>query len=122
MAAGAARATAGRDRPPEHRPIASYAKAERGALPDAVLGADRFQLVALAKNNVHRVRQRVTRESCGQRGRKADPAWAARRRLLTEHERLQHVARYTLESCLCQIARKPLSRKGCHATACISVP
>jgi hypothetical protein len=35
------------------------------------------------------VRQRVIRETEGRRGRKTDPAWAARRRLLTGHERLR---------------------------------
>ncbi len=35
------------------------------------------------------VRQRVIRETEGRRGRKSDPAWAARRRLLTAHERLR---------------------------------
>jgi transposase len=68
---------------------ASYAKAVREALPDAVLVADRFHLVALANDMLTQVRQRVIRESCGRRGRKTDPAWAARRRLLTGHERLR---------------------------------
>ncbi len=34
------------------------------------------------------VRQRVTREALGRRGRKADPQWANRRRLLSGHEHL----------------------------------
>jgi len=68
---------------------ASYAKAVRDALPDAVLVADRFHLVALANDMLTQVRQRVTRESCGRRGRKTDPAWANRRRLLTGYERLR---------------------------------
>jgi len=68
---------------------ASYAKAVREALPGAVLVADRFHLVALANDMLTQVRQRVIRESCGRRGRKTDPAWAARRRLLTGHERLR---------------------------------
>jgi transposase len=68
---------------------ASYAKAVRQALPDAVLVADRFHLVHLANDMLTQVRQRVTRESQGRRGRKTDPAWASRRRLLTAHERLR---------------------------------
>ena len=68
---------------------ASYAKAVREALPDAVLVADRFHLVALANDMLTQVRQRVIRETEGRRGRKSDPAWAARRRLLTGHERLR---------------------------------
>jgi transposase len=69
---------------------ASYAKAAREALPDAVLVADRFHLVALANDMFTQVRQRVIRETEGRRGRKTDdPAWAARRRLLTGYERLR---------------------------------
>jgi len=68
---------------------ASYAKAVREALPAAVLVADRFHVGALANDMLTHVRQRVVRESCGRRGRKTDPAWAARRRLLTGHERLR---------------------------------
>jgi len=68
---------------------ASYAKAVREALPGAVLVADRFHLVALANDMLTQVRQRVIRETQGRRGRKSDPAWAARRRLLTGHERLR---------------------------------
>ena len=68
---------------------ASYAKAVRDVLPDAVLVADRFHLVALANDMLTGVRQRVIRETQGRRGRKTDPAWAARRRLLTGHERLR---------------------------------
>jgi transposase len=68
---------------------ASYAKAVREALPDAVLVADRFHLVQLANKMVTDVRQRVIRETEGRRGRKTDPAWTARRRLLTAHERLR---------------------------------
>jgi len=68
---------------------ASYAKAVREALPDAILVADRFHLVHLANDMLTQVRQRVIRESYGRRGRKTDPAWAVRRRLLTAHERLR---------------------------------
>ena len=68
---------------------ASYAKAVRDALPDAVLVADRYHLVQLANDMLTQVRQRVIRETQGRRGRKTDPAWAARRRLLTAHERLR---------------------------------
>jgi len=68
---------------------ASYAKAVREALPGAVLVADRYHLVQLANDMLTQVRQRVIRETQGRRGRKSDPAWAARRRLLTGHERLR---------------------------------
>ena len=68
---------------------ASYAKAVRQALPAAVLVADRFHVGALANDMLTQVRQRVIRETQGRRGRKTDPAWANRRRLLTAHERLR---------------------------------
>ena len=67
---------------------ASYAKAVREGLPQAVIVADRFHLVRLANDMVTEVRQRVTREHYGRRGRKADPAWVSRRRLLTGYPRL----------------------------------
>lgn len=67
---------------------ASYAKAVRVGLPHAVLVADRFHLVRLGNDMVTEVRQRVTREHQGRRGRKIDPAWTSRRRLLTGFERL----------------------------------
>jgi transposase len=67
---------------------ASYAKAVRDALPHAVLVADRFHLVRLGNDTLTAVRQRVLREHEGRRGRKIDPAWRARRRLLTAHERV----------------------------------
>jgi transposase len=67
---------------------ASYAKAVRTALPAAVIVADRFHLVSLANDMLTEVRQRVTREHYGRRGRKSDPAWTSRRRLLTGYPRL----------------------------------
>lgn len=67
---------------------ASYLKAVTDALPDAVVVADRFHLVQLANQNLTEVRQRATRDARGRRGRKKDPEWAGRRRLLTGHENL----------------------------------
>ena len=67
---------------------ASYLRAVTDALPDAVVVADRFHLVRLANDMLTEVRQRATREARGRRGRKRDPEWAGRRRLLTAHERL----------------------------------
>jgi transposase len=66
---------------------ASYAKAVREALPDAVLVADKFHLVALGNQMLTEVRQHATRTARGRRGRKKDPEWAARRRLLLGRER-----------------------------------
>ena len=67
---------------------ASYAAAVRAGLPHAALVADRFHLVRLANDTITACRQRVIRETEGRRGRKVDPAWRLRRRLLTAHERL----------------------------------
>jgi transposase len=75
---------------------ASYLRAVTDALPDAVVVADRFHLVRLANDMVTEVRQRATRDVRGRRGRKKDPEWAGRRRLLTAHERLTPAAFATL--------------------------
>ena len=71
---------------------ASYLRAVTDALPEAVVVADRFHLVRLANDMVTEVRQRATRDVRGRRGRKKDPEWAGRRRLLTAHERLTPAA------------------------------
>jgi transposase len=71
---------------------ASYLRAVTDALPDAVVVADRFHLVRLANDMLTQVRQRATRDGRGRRGRKKDPEWAGRRRLLTAHERLSEPA------------------------------
>ena len=67
---------------------ASYLKAVTDAMPNAVVVADRFHLVRLANEMLTQVRQRATRTVRGRRGRKRDPEWANRRRLLTGYERL----------------------------------
>jgi transposase len=69
-------------------PSAPYASGIRTALPGAKIAVDKFHLVLLANQMLTAVRQRVTRELLGRRGRKADPAWAHRRMLLTAGERL----------------------------------
>ena len=66
---------------------ASYAKAVRDALPEAVIVADKFHLVALSNQMLTEVRQHATRDVRGRRGRKKDPEWAARRRLLLGYQR-----------------------------------
>ena len=67
-----------------------YAKAAGDALPAAVLVVDRYHLVALANDMLTQVRQPGIPETYDRRGRKTDPAWAARRRLPTGYERLDH--------------------------------
>lgn len=69
-------------------PCASYRAAVHEALPQARVVADHFHLVRLANQAVTDVRRRVTWDTHGRRGRKTDPAWAARRRLLRGRERL----------------------------------
>ncbi|MEV6865954.1 ISL3 family transposase [Streptosporangium subroseum] len=69
-------------------PAACYRTAIKQALPHAVIVVDHFHLVALAGKALTAVRQRITREHRGRRGRAADPEWANRRRLLRGRERL----------------------------------
>jgi transposase len=73
-------------------PHAGYAAAVRAALPQAAIAVDHFHLVMLANKAVTAVRQRVTRDLLGRRGRQVDPAWANRRLLLRGRERLSQAA------------------------------
>ena len=69
-------------------PSAPFAAAIRRLLPQAVIVVDHWHLIRLANQAVTEVRQRVAREQLGRRGRRADPAWAHRRLLLTAGDRL----------------------------------
>jgi transposase len=71
-------------------PCAAYRRAVTDALPQAQSVVDHFYLVRHAGAAVTAVRQRVTWDNRGRRGRKIDPEWANRRRLLTGRERLTH--------------------------------
>jgi hypothetical protein len=51
---------------------------------------DHFHLVKLGNDTLTKVRRRVTWELRDHRGRKLDPEWADRRRLLRARERLSH--------------------------------
>src|SRR5574342_99640 len=73
-------------------PCATYRRAVQDALPQARIVADHFHLVRLANDAVTRTRQRVTRDRLRRRGRRTDPAWANRRRLLRARERLSERA------------------------------
>lgn len=73
-------------------PSAPYAAAVRQALPSATIGVDHFHLVQLANRMVTKVRQRVTQERLGRRGRGGDPVWANRRLLLRGRQRLSDQA------------------------------
>ena len=61
---------------------ATYARAARLALPHAVVVVDRFHLVALANRAVTEYRRELAWARRGRRGRKIDPEWAQRNRLL----------------------------------------
>jgi transposase len=67
---------------------ATYARAARLALPDAVVVVDRFHLVALANRAVTEYRRELAWARRGRRGRKVDPEWAQRNRLLRAGESL----------------------------------
>ena len=69
-------------------PAAVYASAIRtpGLLPNATLVVDHFHLVKLGNDALTTVRRRVTWELREHRGRKLDPEWANRRRLLRARE------------------------------------
>ena len=54
-------------------PHAGYAAAVRAALPDAAIAVDHFHLILLANKAVTAVRQRVTRDLLGRRGRADRP-------------------------------------------------
>jgi len=69
-------------------PSAPYASGIRTALPDVRIAVDKWHLVALANGMVTDVRQRVTRDQLGRRGRKSDPLWVNRKLLLTGAEHL----------------------------------
>ncbi len=57
-------------------------------VPDATQVADPFHVVRLANQVLDECRRRVRNDTLGHRGRKADPLYRARRRLLLAAERL----------------------------------
>jgi transposase len=67
---------------------ATYARAARIALPHAMVVVDRFHLVQLANQALTEYRRELTWATRGRRGRKADPEWAQRNRLLRAGESL----------------------------------
>jgi transposase len=69
-------------------PFQPYATAARHELPDARLVVDHFHVIRLANKALDQVRRRVQQHMLGHRGRKADPLYRIRRRLLAGHERL----------------------------------
>jgi transposase len=69
-------------------PYQPYAAAAAAGLPDARLVVDHFHVIRLANAALDEVRRRTQQATTGHRGRKADPLYRIRRRLLTSHERL----------------------------------
>ena len=73
-------------------PFQPYATAARHELPDARVVVDHFHVIRLANKALDQVRRRVQQHLLGHRGRKADPLYRIRRRLLAGHERLDDAA------------------------------
>ena len=73
-------------------PYSGYALGLAEGLPNARLVVDHFHAVRLANQALDEVRRRVQQSTLGHRGRKHDPLYRARRRLLARHERLSEHA------------------------------
>lgn len=69
-------------------PYQPYATAVTAGLPDARLVVDHFHVIRLANAALDEVRRRTQHTTTGHRGRKDDPLYRIRRRLLAGHERL----------------------------------
>jgi transposase len=67
-------------------------------LPDAVAVMDPFHVVRLAGDALDRCRRRIQLQTCGQRGRKNDPLYRARRTLHTGSDLLTDKQRIRLEA------------------------
>lgn len=63
-------------------PSAAFRKALRMWLPRTAVSVDAFHLVKLSNDMLTEVRQRLTQQVHGRRGRSIDPFWASRRLLL----------------------------------------
>ena len=69
-------------------PYQPYATAVAKGLPDARLVVDHFHVIRLANAALDEVRRRTQHATTGHRGRKDDPLYRIRRRLLARHESL----------------------------------
>lgn len=74
----------------------TYAMAARERLPHAQLIVDRFHLITRANQMLDAVRRRTTAAHRLRRGRKSDPEWINRRRLLRAAGRLTDEQRHKL--------------------------
>lgn len=70
-------------------PYQPYATAVAQGLPDARLVVDHFHVIRLANAALDEVRRRTQHTTTGHRGRKHDPLYRIRRRLLARHENLR---------------------------------
>ena len=73
-------------------PYQPYATAVAIGLPDARLVVDHFHVIRLANAALDEVRRRTQHATTGHRGRKDDPLYRIRRRLLARHEQLSPAA------------------------------
>jgi transposase len=69
-------------------PYQPYATAVAKGLPAARVVVDHFHVIRLANAALDEVRRRVQQTTLGHRGRKGDPLYRIRRRLLARHDRL----------------------------------
>jgi transposase len=69
-------------------PYQPYATAVAAGLPGARLVVDHFHVIRLANAALDEVRRRTQQTTTGHRGRKDDPLYRIRRRLLASHDRL----------------------------------
>ena len=81
-------------------PSAAFRRALREQLPRAAVSVDAFHLVKLGNDALTRVRQRVSQQVKGRRGRGIDPAWANRRLLLRAGDTLTPRALARLQAML----------------------
>ena len=70
-------------------PYQPYATAVATGLPEARLVVDHFHVIRLANAALDEVRRRTQQTTTGHRGRKHDPLYRIRRRLLASHDRLE---------------------------------
>ena len=77
-------------------PSAAFRKALRMWLPRTAVSVDAFHLVKLGNDMLTEVRQRLSQQVQGRRGRAIDPAWANRRLLLRAGDTLSDRARNRL--------------------------
>ncbi len=69
-------------------PYSGYARGLAEGLPHARLVVDHFHAVRLANQALDEVRRRTQQTALGHRGRRGDPLYRIRRRLLAAHDRL----------------------------------